>query len=217
VRPSKSDLKQIKVVAFDCDGVMFDTRKANRAYYNRLLSRFELPPMTDDQFAYVQQHTVHRSIAHLFQDESMRAQALEERELLSYASFIKEMEIEPDLVFLLEKLRSGFHTAVATNRSNTMNAVLTEHGLAPLFDLVVTALDVMHPKPAPDPLIKVSTHFSVTPGEVFYIGDSKLDEEASLGAGVVFAAYRNPALKADFHIRHLKEVEEILFPSFTIS
>ena len=120
------------------------------------------------------------------------------------------MEIEPNLVALLEKLKPVFHTAVATNRSNTMDAVLTEHGLTSFFDLVVTALDVINPKPAPDPLIKVSNHFSVSPGHVFYIGDSKLDEEASLDAGVVFAAYRNPDLKADYHIDHLKELEEIL-------
>lgn len=208
---TRDDLRQIKVVAFDCDGVMFDTRKANRAYYDRMLSRFDLPPMTDEQFFFVQQHTVHRSIGHLFKDEATRAEALKEREVLSYASFIKEMEIEPGLIFLLEKLRPGFHTAVATNRSNTMNAVLTEHSLLSFFDLVVTALDVENPKPAPDQLVKVSSFFSVSIKEIFYIGDSELDEQAANKAGVVFAAYRNPNLKADFHIQHLKEVETILF------
>ena len=29
-------MKNIKVVAFDCDGVMFDTMKANMAYYNQI-------------------------------------------------------------------------------------------------------------------------------------------------------------------------------------
>ena len=36
-------MKNIKVVAFDCDGVMFDTTKANIAYYNQILDHFDRP------------------------------------------------------------------------------------------------------------------------------------------------------------------------------
>ncbi len=30
----------VKVVAFDCDGVMFDSAAANQAYYNQVLRQF---------------------------------------------------------------------------------------------------------------------------------------------------------------------------------
>jgi len=210
VTTTKVNLQEIKVVAFDCDGVMFDTRKANRAYYDRMLDHFHLPAMTDEQFAYVQQHTVYRSIEHIFQDETLRAQALKQREVLSYFGFIKDMEIEPGLILLLKKIRPFYHTAIATNRSNTMNAVLEEHQLVSFFDLVVTALDVENAKPAPDQLIKLGSYFSVEHSQIFYIGDSELDERAANQADVVFAAYRNKGLKADFHIDSLSEVESIL-------
>ena len=120
------------------------------------------------------------------------------------------MEIEPFLKILLKKLKSKYKTAVATNRTDTMSYILTKYNLDKYFDIVVTALDVKKPKPFPDPLIKILKHFKIEPENLIYIGDSKLDEEASTAAGVFFAAYKNNDLNADFHINSLKEIEKIL-------
>jgi phosphoglycolate phosphatase len=35
----------LRVIIFDCDGVMFDSRQANINFYNHLLARFDQPPM----------------------------------------------------------------------------------------------------------------------------------------------------------------------------
>ena len=61
-------MNNIQVVVFDCDGVMFDTTKANMAYYNQILDHFGRPALTQDQFAYCHSHTADQSIAHLFTD-----------------------------------------------------------------------------------------------------------------------------------------------------
>ena len=68
-------MNNIKVVAFDCDGVMFDTIEANKAYYNRILDYFGYPPLTPDQFAYTHMHTVDAALDFLFEDEKIRKQA----------------------------------------------------------------------------------------------------------------------------------------------
>jgi len=204
------DPKHIKSIIFDCDGVMFDTRMANKAYYNRMLSHFNQPPVTPEQFHYVQQHTVFDSIAHLFPDEKIRKAAFKHRKVMSYFDFIKDMEIEPHLIPLLKKIRLQYKTGIATNRSDTMEDVLKEHQIKNYFDIVVTATDVTHPKPDPDQLLKIMDHFSIGPHQIIYIGDSELDELASKAAEVPFAAYDNPSLAADFHINSLKEIEVIL-------
>jgi beta-phosphoglucomutase-like phosphatase (HAD superfamily) len=56
-------MKDIKVVIFDCDGVMFDTVKANTAYYNSVLRHFGKPDMTPEQFAYSHMHTADDAMA----------------------------------------------------------------------------------------------------------------------------------------------------------
>jgi len=203
-------MENIKVVAFDCDGVLFDTKKANTAYYNQVLNHFDLPAMTKEQFAFTQMHTVDQSLAYLFEDKTILEAAQIFRKNLSYIPFLKFMEIEPYLKPLLEKLRPAFKTAIATNRTDTMDRVLIEHDLTEFFDLVVTASDVKRPKPDPEPLVRIIEHFNLKSQHMIYVGDSKLDESAAKSAGVVMVAYKNRSLLADFHIESLKELEDIL-------
>ena len=199
----------IRVVAFDCDGVLFDTVAANRAYYNAIMAAMGKPEITDEQFAYVQMHTVDQSLAFLCGPEGV-ADAHARRRQLSYFPFIQHMKKAPDLDTLLKRIDGSIHTAIATNRSNTMNRVLEEHGLAGRFELVVTALDVMRPKPAPEQLLKILEYFDAGPDEMIYVGDSELDEMAARAAEVPFIAYNNPSLSADFHVTGMKEVGRIL-------
>jgi len=203
-------MEAIRVVAFDCDGVMFDTVQANKAYYNHILEHFGRPAMSPEQFAYSHMHTVDQSISNLFKNEKHIQAAHKYRKKMSYLPFLKYMEIEPYLKPLLEKLKARYKTAVATNRTDTMDRVITAHGLEGYFDLIVSASDVKHPKPHPEPLIRVMKHFKIAPEQLMYIGDSTLDETAAKAAGAVFVAYGNESLPAEFHIQSLKEMEDIL-------
>ena len=203
-------MENIKVVAFDCDGVLFDTKKANMAYYNQVLNHFDLPAMTKEQFSFIYMHTVDQSLAYLFEDKTTLEAAQTFRKNISYIPFLKSMEIEPYLKPLLKKLRPAFKTAIATNRTDTMDRVLIEHDLTESFDLVVTASDVNRPKPDPEPLVKIIEYFGLKPQHMIYVGDSNLDESAAKAAGVVMVAYKNRSLLADFHIESLKELEDIL-------
>ncbi len=203
-------MENIKVVAFDCDGVMFDTTKANKAYYNEILQHFGRPTLTPDQFAYCHSHTADQSIERLFSDAKSFREAQNYRKNMSYVPFLRYMVLEPYLKPLLEKLRPRYKTAIATNRSNTMDRVLSEHGLEEYFDLVVSSNDVDRPKPYPDPLIKILEHFEIEAYNTLYVGDSELDEIAAKAAGVPFVAYQNRSLSANFHIKSLKEIAQIL-------
>lgn len=203
-------MKDIVVVAFDCDGVMFDTRVANMEYYNRVLNNFGRPGMTPEQFSFAHVHTADETIAYLFEDEKSFESAQRFRKSMSYLPFLKYMEIEPNLKPLLEKLRPLYKTAVATNRSDTMDRVIAEHDLEGYFDIVVSSSDVKRPKPEPDVLVRILEHFGIEPRCAMYIGDSELDEKAARAAGIHFVAYGNRSLSAAFHIKSLREVEDIL-------
>jgi HAD superfamily hydrolase (TIGR01549 family) len=204
------DLTAIKVVAFDCDGVMFNSEKANQAYYNQILDHFDFPGMTPKQFAYAHMHTVDESLAHLFTDPRALAAAQQYRRQMKYLPFVKYMEIEPYLKDLLARLKHRYKIAIATNRTDTMPHVIAEHGLEGLFDLVVTALDVTQPKPHPEQLHKIMDFFRIAPENVRYIGDSEVDAVAAAEAGIRLVAYGNRSLEAAFHIDNLREVGSIL-------
>ena len=210
INPKGKEMTAFKVIAFDCDGVMFDTYKANKAYYNDILTFFGYPPITVEQFAYAQMQTVDKSLEMLFPDPVDYAKAQEYRKTKGYAPYVRYMEMEADLLDVLAYLRPARHTAVATNRTDTMKSVLEIHGLQSYFDKVVTALDVDNPKPAPDVLFCLMEYFDIREDEMLYIGDSKVDETAADVARVPFAAYGNPELKADYHISRLMEIKKIV-------
>jgi phosphoglycolate phosphatase len=203
-------MKNIKLVAFDCDGVMFDTEQANRFYYSDVLQHFGQPALTDEQFGFVHMHTIHESMAYLFPDENLLEAAHAFRKTMGYRKYLGYLTMEPQLVSLLEKLRPQIKTAVATNRTDTMDKLLAEFNLDGYFDLVVTSTDVKHPKPHPEGLLKILNHFGLAPHQAIYIGDSQVDELAARAAKMPLAAYRNRKLEADFYIDNLGEIEQLL-------
>ena len=58
----------LKLIVFDCDGVMFDSKNANRTYYNFLLNHFGLPEMNEEELDFVHMSSVADSIQHIFRD-----------------------------------------------------------------------------------------------------------------------------------------------------
>ncbi|MGD9032381.1 MAG: HAD hydrolase-like protein [Desulfobacteraceae bacterium] len=197
-------------VVFDCDGVMFDSREANVNFYNHLLTHFQLPPMEEGEVDFVHMHTADESIRHIFQGTPHVEKALAYRWEMDYAPFIRHMVMEPGLKELLSWLKPRFGLGVATNRSNTIGDVLETHGLKEFFDIVVSSLDVENPKPHPEALLRILDFFRLSPAQAFYVGDTAVDYETSKGAGVVFIAYKNRDLEADFHADALMDIKDMV-------
>lgn len=201
---------RLRLVVFDCDGVLFDSREANRGYYDHLRKAFGHRPMTEDELEYVHSHNAVLSTRHIFRhwpEQLERAESY--RASIDYSPFLRHMVMEEGLLEFLSEIRKDCLTAISTNRTTTMPAVLEMSGLGDYFDLVVTALDVENPKPHPEALEKILGHFGVTPGEAVYIGDSEVDREHAAAAGVRLIAFRNPRLTADYHVRSFREAARL--------
>jgi HAD superfamily hydrolase (TIGR01549 family) len=203
-------MKNVKAVIFDCDGVLFDTEQANRAYYNHLLEHFGKPSLTEEQFTFIHMHTLDESLAFLFSDEKNLEAAHNYRKSMDYKRYLRYLTVEPHLFALLERIRPTMKTAIATNRTDTMKRLLAEFDLDGYFDLIVTSSDVERPKPHPDGLLKILEYFNIEPNHAIYVGDSQLDELAAKSAGVPLVAYRNKVLSANYHIQNLQELADLL-------
>ena len=198
------------VVVFDCDGVMFDSRQSNINYYNHVRHHFNLPSLTEDEISYVHMHTGDESIKYIFTETELTDQALEYRNMVDYRPFISDMILEPDLKDLLKTLKPKIGLAVATNRSNTIVDVLKTHDLDKYFDIVVSSLDVNHPKPHPESIFKILDFFQIDQDHCIYIGDSQIDYQTARSSKVIFVSYQNPELRADFQIRRLREILDVM-------
>ena len=201
----------LKLVIFDCDGVLFDSREANRAYYNNLLQQFGCPPLNEEEVDYIHSHNVTDSVAHIFRKHDGIRQDLihRYRTELDYTPFLQHMIMEPDLMEFLRLIKPRYHTAISTNRTNTMPMLLDIFKLRPWFEQVVTALDTPRPKPSPDGLRMILDNFKVNISETIYIGDSVVDLEHTQSMGVKLIAFKNPKLQAEYHVENFMEILQL--------
>jgi phosphoglycolate phosphatase len=190
----------LKVVAFDCDGVLFDSRASNIAFYNHVLEHFNRPPMNDAAIDYIHAHTVYESLAYIFPNHPHLDEVSQFCRSMDYMQFIPRMRREDYLIEFLQFLRPQFGTAVATNRTSTTSAVFEHHKLTDFFDIIISAQDVTHPKPHPESFLKIFHYFGIEPGEALYFGDSSVDQEFARNSGVQLVAFRNPQLEADYYL-----------------
>ncbi|MBU1342034.1 MAG: HAD family hydrolase, partial [Proteobacteria bacterium] len=128
-----------------------------------------------------------------------------------YHKFIKYMNMEQGLKELLIKLKdNGYIRGIGTNRTNTMEKVITDFGLEDYFEVIVTAATVKNPKPDPEQLLLIMEKFNLKPYEVLFIGDSEYDRQAAVSAQTGFVAFKNPGLKADFNVDSMDAIAKIL-------
>lgn len=205
-----SFLPQLQVIIFDCDGVLFDSRKSNQFFYNHLLRHFGKASLSKEDLAYVHMHTVTESIDYLFEDDTVRGLANTYRQTLDYTPFLLQMDLEPGLIDFLAFIRPRVKTAVCTNRTTTIGQVLKMFALDSYFDLVVSALDVDRPKPDPESVHKILGHFRADPERCLYIGDSEVDAQTACFARVPFVAFKNNDLAADLHVGGFPELSDFV-------
>ncbi len=201
----------LRLLVFDCDGVLFDSREANRAYYEHICEVFGRGPLTESELEYVHMHTAEDSVSYLFRDDpEKRKRALEYQRTLSYEKFFKFMKPEPGLVDFLNWAKPRFKLAISTNRTTTMGRLLEVFGLKDYFDLVLTALNAPKPKPHPEALRPILEFFKVKPTEALYVGDSEVDLKLCRSVGVPIVIYKNPRVRGDYFVNSYEELRSLI-------
>jgi phosphoglycolate phosphatase-like HAD superfamily hydrolase len=204
-------MSRFDLAIFDCDGVLLDSREANRAYYNAILEEFGRGLMNDKELTFVHMHTAEKSVKYLFRDDlSDQKEALVYAQTLDYTRFLDCLIMEPGVGDAIEAIRPPMLTAVSTNRSTTMSRVVKIFGMDKWFDIIVCALDVNNPKPDPEGVFKILETLGVGKDRAIYIGDSVVDEMVAYRAEIPLIAYKNRDLKAMFHVEHFDHIKTIL-------
>ena len=164
----------LRLIVFDCDGVMFDSKKSNTMYYNYLLAHFGLPPMSgcEEDFVHMNNVTSRSGIFSATTDSLHWRKSMPsgDRPTMARSCNTWKWSLISRLSWSITSPR--YHLAISTNRTNTMIPLLKSYGLERYFGMVMTAATAPRPKPAPDGLIAILDHFGCRPEEAIFIGDS---------------------------------------------
>jgi phosphoglycolate phosphatase len=187
--PTSSTATAVRAIIFDCDGVLFDSWRANVRYYNAVLAALGRPALDPEGERLAHALSTPQLFERLFDGHPAlieRARALARE--VDYGPFYRWMEPAPGLYQLLAELKPRYHLAMATNRGITLAGVVRYFELARLLDIAVGIYDVPRPKPFPDMIEKCLQHFGIAAHEAVYVGDSPSDLEAARAAGTRFIA-----------------------------
>jgi HAD superfamily hydrolase (TIGR01509 family) len=204
-------MKNICGIIYDCDGVLFDSRRANLAYYGKVLSYFgELPLLDEDSPRADLCHT-HASldVFHKLLGPARVSEAQTFAETIDIHSLFPLMIPEKGIPQVLDRLSKRMVLALATNRGRSVCAILDHFHMRNYFKAVVTSEDVQRPKPSPDMLLLAVDKLGLKPEQVLFVGDSELDRQAARQAGLRFVAYKG-WVDGDLIIHEHQELETLL-------
>ena len=202
-----------KVVIYDCDGVILDSIESNYVFYNRVMEFMGRPAIDRDNGGarrVLHTYSFNDVMEYFFTGDSQRENAFRFAKTIHYRDLMPYMRMEDGFVSALDQLKGHTSLAICTNRATSMDMIIEDFGLTGYFEFVMTAAQVTHPKPHPEPLQKVLDYFGAEPKEALFIGDGEVDMQAAKSAGVPFISYKShlPALA---RIQHHAEIVQHVF------
>jgi HAD superfamily hydrolase (TIGR01509 family) len=202
-----------KVVIYDCDGVILDSIESNYVFYNSIMAFLDRPEINRDNSEarrVLHTYSFHDVMEYFFGTDIQREEAFKFAKTIRYSDLMPYMRIEDGFVSALDLLRGHTSLAICTNRATSMDMIIEDFGLTGYFEYVMTAAQVTHPKPHPEPLLKVLNYFAIEPEQALFIGDGEVDMLAAKSAGVPFISYKSD-LPALARIQHHAEIIRHVF------
>ena len=108
--------------------------------------------------------------------------------------------------FINNTKNQGIKVAIGSSSKNT-KLILSQTGMADLFDAIADGNDVKNSKPAPDVFLKAAEKLGITPSDCMVVEDADAGVEAAVNAGmdVLAVGYAKTNPKATYSADNLKE------------
>lgn len=202
-----------KVVIYDCDGVILDSVESNYVFYNRImefLGKTEIDRENADARRVLHTYSFNDVMEYFFAGDPVREDAFAFAKTIHYRDLMPYMRMEEGFISTLDQLKGHTSLAICTNRATSMDKIIEDFGLTGYFQYVMTAAQVANPKPHPESLLKVLSHFKVKPEEALFIGDGEVDMQAAKSASVPFISYKSN-LPSIARLNHHSEIIQYVF------
>ena len=180
---------KVRTILFDLDGTLVDTvgafcllAKMAGAEFGLEVSKSRMYETLNHGLSYWE-HVVPASMP----NRPDLISKLNDKAMQLWPGVIKDKaRAFPGVAETLSGLNSaGYRLGIVTGSGEKSLDLLYQQAVAELFDAVITGYDVEQRKPAPEGLLKCLERLDADPADTIYVGDSVIDVQASLAAGVV--------------------------------
>jgi beta-phosphoglucomutase family hydrolase len=173
---------------FDLDGTLIDTMPLHYRAWDEAMKRAGLKATLDEDLFYSLGGVPTRRVAELIgQHYGLKLDAdrvFHEKEALFGELQADARLIEPVVAFARKAAKTHPLAVASGGPREIVRRSLELTGLAPLFNAVVTADDVVHGKPAPDMFLLAAKLLGVEPTRCLVFEDAEPGIKAALAAGM---------------------------------
>lgn len=203
-----------KLIVFDLDGVLIDSKEIHFNALNLALDEFgsDLMITRDEQDSIFEGLTTKAKLNILTEikglPESLHDDIWKLKQQYSSTLF-STISADQELINLFKFIRSsGIGVAVASNSiRKTLDTCLSSLGLDDLVDYSLSNEDVTLPKPSPEIYLKVMSHFGCGPKDTAIFEDSPIGLMAATASGAIVEPVRS---RSDIWFdRILRVIEEL--------
>ena len=208
----------IKLIIFDFDGTLGDTRRNIVTTMQMTIKELQLPSRTEAEYAAMA--GCFRTLFPDIQEELIPRCAETYRRIFNENLQKITPEAFPGVVKTLKTLKKqGYTLTIASSRSRNSLTELTHNmGIADYISYLIGADDVMEAKPKPEPVLKTLAAMHFDANETLVVGDMAVDilMGANAGAktcGVTWGNGAREELKksgADIIINRMEELIRIV-------
>lgn len=185
------DLKDVKAVIFDLDGVLVDTAKYHFLAWKRLADELGFVFTEQDNerlkgVSRVRSLEILLEVGNMDFDEDIKLKLMEKKNnwYVEYISKMDESELLPGVKqFILDLKEKGIKTAIGSASKNTP-MILKNVGIYDLFDAIVDGNSVSKAKPDPEVFLKGAELLQVSPKDCLVFEDAFAGLEAAKNAGM---------------------------------
>jgi phosphoglycolate phosphatase len=212
----------IKLIIFDFDGTLGDTRRNIVTTMQMAIKEMQLPSRTETECASTIGLPLAGCFRTLFPDiqEKLISRCAETYRRIFNENLQKiTPEAFPGVVKTLKALKEkGFALTIASSRSrNSLTELTRDMGIADYISYLIGADDVKEAKPRPEPVLKTLTAMHFDASETLVVGDMAVDILMGANAGtktcgVTWGNGSKEELKeagANFIIERMEELIEI--------
>jgi len=176
----------VKLLIFDLDGTLVDTRQDITSAINYALEPYGFKKVDVDETTKLIGEGVSRLFEKLIgNNDSDIIEDVKNRFLDYYSEHIADYStIYPNVIETLEKLIDYKKAIISNKREELTKKLLKKINIIEYFDIIVGSDTTPEKKPSPLPILYACSNLNVQPKEAIIIGDSNYDIEAGKKAGV---------------------------------